>query len=493
VLLAVVALIPWGGTPAFATTAAKGDWSVTIASVGNDFVTQGHDFFFDSTNASLDASIEPIGYAQVYVHESNAVSFDLLFGADPGKDLHTGYYSHAASYDPTSAPEPYISFAGEGRGVNTSGRFRVRQISTDADGKLTSLWVTFEIDGDVLGDIRFNVPPSGAVVGPRDVLWPDSEIDTPAPVASIAVWNPSSHPVRFRRAAITGTNATDDTIVSNHCSGSTLGPGHLCHIKVRFQPLAVGESTATLDLPESGGPTHKVSLEGFVRGTTTDFSLQSDPGDALGKGQSYDFVPANSSFGPQPSDDPHRIIQVDFGGGDSKTNWVVTFDADDGQLTPGTTYTAGQGDTAGMQVIGPGDCLGGTGTFTINDLEIDQWNDIVSFAIDFVAYCGAGPPSVDSPGLHGSLDYHADSVAISHTKRTLIVSGQVAGGKLSQRVGVQVLRGSNRIAHRTLELERRGVYVLELPRPKHGGCSASAKLPATATSVATTVSKTGRC
>lgn len=493
-LLALVATVPWGGAPAYATAAASGDWSVTLVSLGNDYVTQGEDFFFDASNASIDPSLPDPSLVQVFVHESDTVSFLLRFGTEPGQALHPGLYVHAASYNPTSIPEPYISFAGEGRGGETSGRFRVRQISTDSQGNVTSLWLTFATGDGVLGEIRFGVPADGAVVGPRDVLWPESEIDTPQPAASIAVSNPGSQPVEFGHPTVTGANAADDTIVSNDCSGSTLNPGGLCHIEVRFQPLAVGQSTATLNVPESGGgPTHRVSLEGFVRATTTEFSLQSDPGDGIGNGQSDDFVLANATFSPQPFFDPHHRIQVDFGAG-GLDYWVVTFDALDGKLTPGTTYTAGQAGTASMEVIGRrGVCIGGSGSFTVNDLEIDPWNDIVSFEIDFVAYCGTGPPSPGSPALHGSLAYQTNAVAIRHTKKQLIVSGQVAAGNQSQNVAIEVRRGSARVARRAVKLHGDGLYALKLPRPKKGTCRASATLPGTPATVAVRVSKTGPC
>jgi hypothetical protein len=487
-----MAVAPWGGQAASAASAAASDnFSWSIVSLGNDYVTQGNDFFFNQTNATVTA--QGTSLLDIDVQQSDIVHFHLQVGSpvNSGEPLTVGAYNHASSYNPTSTPEPYINFFGEGRGGGTSGRFRIRQIDTDHSGNVTTLWLTFETDDGVLGDIRIGIPPNAAVVGPRDMLWPETEIDTPPPAASLTAWNPGPDPVHFDQASIVGSNAADDSIVSDGCSGQTLASGDTCHIKVRFRPLAVGVSAAELLLPEGGGGAdHVVSLEGFVRATTTEFSLQSDPGDEIGQGQTFDFTPSDSSFGPQPF---YRedLLQVDFGGGASHTNWVATFEAPDGQsLTPGTTYSTGDGSYLSVSGNSHG-CNGYSGTFTVNDFELDPWKNVVSFSIDFTQWCGTS--SGPGPALHGSLDYQVNGIAIRHTKTNVFVSGQVAKGTRNQRVDVQVARGSRLIAHKLLKLGRRGVYVLKLGRHQKATCTANAQTPSTPATVAKQVSKQGRC
>jgi len=489
-LLALFAAAPWGGQSASATTTANGRWSVALVSLGDDYVTQGHDFFFRAANATI--SVQGTQILDVLVQQSDTVWFDLQFGAAPGQDLQPGDYVHASSYNPTGSPEPYINVAAEGHGGNTSGRFQIREISTDPSGNVTRLWLTFQADGWILGEIRINVPSNGAVVGPRNMLWPGREIDAEPLLASVAVWNPGSQPVRFGRATVSGPNAGDDTIVSDGCKGRTLAARRMCHIKLRFEPLAVGQSTATLVVPETGdgAPTHRVSLEGFVRATNTEFTLRSDPGEYIGQGESWDFVPTNAAYSPQIYTD--HLLQVDFGGGGDGSNWVATFAVPHGQtFAPGATYQTAAG--ASLSVSGnERGCKSYSGNFTLNTYELDKWGDIVGFSIDFTQWCGttSGP----GPALHGSLDYQVNAVSIRHTNTQLIVSGQVAAGKRSQIVDVTVMRGIVRIAHKTLKLRRSGVYVLELARRfAKRTCRASVKTPSTSATVASRVTKTDRC
>jgi len=488
VLVALV-VAPSGGA-ASARAAASGDTTVALTSAG-DWVTQGKDFFFDPSSASISATLNGPSSLSVSVWQSNYVWFHLSFGAPTGQDLAVGDYVHAAR-DATAPNEPYIDVGGEGRELEGElGSFRIRRLTTDGDGNLTSLWLTFEVDvgGYLFGEVRYNVPPDGsAVVEPGDLLWPEMEPDEPALIATAFVWNPTSGPVQMGSASISGPSAGDDSILSDTCSGETVAAGGACRIRVRYRPLAVGNSVAALEVPEVGGPTHEVSLDGFVRSTSTEFKLQSDPGDYIGQGENFDFPASNSSFSIQSGSTSD--VYVDWAGGGKNGNWTGDFHVPDGQvLTPGTTYTGGLSVSGNSRA-----CNAYSGSFTVTDFTMDAWGQVQSFGIEFTQYCGT---VAAGPALHGTLDYRVDDVSVTHAAKRLIVSGQVSSGARGQTVHVELDREVSghfvRVTRKALSLNGLSIYSIRLARPKSHTCRVIARLPKSGAALPATVSRTFHC
>ena len=488
-LLAALAIAPWGA-PAAASTGLTST-TLTISSVGDDFVTQGQNYFLYSPNDNMTVTLNSTGsFISVYANLGTANDWMLEFGAtkdwqlNPGTPLHVGTYMHASNR--TTAPdEPYLSFGGLGRGEDVIGDFTIQEMTTDADGHLTSLWLTFRMR-NVIGEIRYQLPVDGAVeVGPSHMWMPETEPNSPPATGSVTVWNPGSQPVQLGSSSLSGPQVADYSIASDGCAGQTLAPGQTCSVAVTQHPLAVGESDATLAVPEGdGGTIHEVSLTSFVRSTHTEVTLESAPGDYIGQGQNFDFTLANTVFAPQNDSDASRI-QIDFG------SWVATFGSPAGPaLVPGQTYTNG------FSVFGNGrGCDGYTGTFTVDEVAFDQWGDLQSLVVRFEQYCDS---SATAP-LRGKIAYQADGVAVTNpTPRgparragrghRLLVSGQVAGGRRGQTVGIKLQRKESgrfvTVTKRTLKLGKLHIYKTRLHPAKGGGaCRVVARLPQTKAAV----------
>lgn len=500
VLLAVVALVPWAApAPAIAAATDSSTTSVTIISTGNDFVTRGQNYSYNAPADNVIVTLSATGsVVSVYVNLGTSDDWIMQFGAtknwqlNPGQPLQVGEYVHASNVT-TSADEPYMSFGGQGRGENVIGDFRIREMTTDSNGHLTSLWLTFGF-GNVFGDVRYQLPSDGGVsVAPADMQWPDSEPDTPPGTAQVVVRNPGSQPVEIGASSVTGAEAADYPIMSDGCAGQTLQAGQSCNVEVGHQPVAVGESDATLHVPEVGGPTQDVLLMGFVRSTHTEATLHSSTGDYIGQGSSYDFTPADGGFNVQPDSTP-SFVQLYFGPG----GWEGTFGSPDGPpLTPGTTYTNG------FRVNGDGrGCDSYHGTFTVDELSFDAWGNVQSLAVNFTQYCDNS-----TAPLTGEIDFQADGVAVTVARRSgaarlrsanqLVVSGQVAKGRKGQAVRLLLQRKASgkyvTVVQRTLTLDGSSIYKTRIAEPRAGACRVLAKLPRTKAAVARQAVRNFKC
>ena len=130
-------------------------------------------------------------------------SYPLEFAAPPGHELTPGVYDGAQRAAFREAGRPGIDVGGDGRGCNTiEGRFEVKRIETNTEGRVTSFWVVYEqrCEGGVsalFGEVRYNVPGDGGQlsVGPRDLRWPDADQWAATTIAPVAVVNASASPI----------------------------------------------------------------------------------------------------------------------------------------------------------------------------------------------------------------------------------------------------------------------------------------------------------
>jgi hypothetical protein len=389
--------------------AVRGDTVVSLASEPGDTIGDGKTRLFrvsDSTFATeisydgsyVDVSATKGGYA--------TTTANLRFGAPEGRQLTAGFYQHARS-TPRSTAWPVLNVWGGAlyQCEDVEGRFRVRRITTDSAGNLTSLWVTFaarcgsEIPA-IVGEVRFHVPPEdgAAVIGPRAVLWPQQETDDPAVTTPLEVWNPGSEAVQFGVSSISGPDAANNSIVSDGCSGRPLAPGNTCEVVVLHEPLAVGASEATLSIPESNGAVHSISLEGRVERNATFVTLASDPGDFIGQGGERFFTRRTSDIRADLSDDgSYAIVYIDHG----VHAYMLTFAAPKGQQLKVGDYLHVQrfplqdDGRPGIDVIGDGrGCSGNRGRFRVRQLTKDAADELTSFWVDFEQQCEGAPPSL---------------------------------------------------------------------------------------------------
>jgi hypothetical protein len=146
----------------------------------------------------------------------------------------------------------------------------------------------------------------------------------------------------------------------------------------------------------------KVQLDGFGAGGRTELTMQSDQGDWVGQGASYDYLPANATISASGT---HSGVHVAVDGNTGDW-WYLDFVAPSNDiLTAGTTYNASrypfQGSGAGMDISGEGrGCNTLTGTFTVNSISFTLDGTLRYASISFVQHCEGV-----APALHGTLDF----------------------------------------------------------------------------------------
>jgi hypothetical protein len=142
----------------------------------------------------------------------------------------------------------------------------------------------------------------------------------------------------------------------------------------------------------------------------TAFTIDSEPGDAIGAGQSLVFASPGDTV-TATGDDTALTMTA--------TDGTDTFTADlaaptGGALTPGTTYPttlAGDATNAGLDVSGDGrSCNSSTGTLTVHHITLDVSNAIATFAATYEQHCdGATPALFGELRFNSSTQYEAVS------------------------------------------------------------------------------------
>jgi hypothetical protein len=134
----------------------------------------------------------------------------------------------------------------------------------------------------------------------------------------------------------------------------------------------------------------------------TAFTLDSEPGDTIGAGQSLTFASLSATV-TATGDDAALTMTA--------TDGTHNFSADlaaptGGTLAQGTTYPttlAGDATNAGLDVSGDGrSCGSSTGTMTVHEITLDVSNAIATFAATYEQHCDGA-----TPALFGELRFHA--------------------------------------------------------------------------------------
>jgi hypothetical protein len=402
VVLAAFALAIVGGSaPAAAQAATVSD--VAMYSDTGDYIGQGQQQVFTPANSTITVSGNP---GDVSIDVNSPSGYTLEFAAPQGQSLQPGVYDGATRAAFRSGLEPGIDISGDGRGCDVDqGRFEIKDIHLDASGVPDRLWLVYEqhCEGAItalFGEVRINEPSdggSGSFV-PGLVRWP---VDGPGVAATVTpVQFLASGAGQLGSASLGGSNPGDFVIRADGCSNQVLTAGMVCDIYVRFVPTAPGLRTATLNLTDGTGVTHVVPLEGWTYGGTTRLVMNSDSGDWIGGGQSYNFTPASHQFAANGDRNVFQFSIPDLG-------WTGSFHPAQGDIfTAGTTYSGAQRDAfrgaaPGMEVDAPGrGCNTITGDFTVVSATFAPDGTMRTFAIKFNQYCDG-----NAAGLHGEFDW----------------------------------------------------------------------------------------
>jgi hypothetical protein len=138
----------------------------TMYSESGDYIGGGADRLFTPSLGSIKVSGNA-AYLTVNVSGgTSGDSYSMNFAAPPGKKLKPQTYLDAQRAPFREAGHAGIDIDGDGRGCNEiSGRFDVRQITTDDTGAITSLWILYEqhCEGGIpalFGEVEYRIPGS---------------------------------------------------------------------------------------------------------------------------------------------------------------------------------------------------------------------------------------------------------------------------------------------------------------------------------------------
>jgi hypothetical protein len=407
--LLTVVLIATGSLSALPTAQAAGS--------GQDFVTllslrhyvpaspadTGAGSLWRSGDADLSVTGSPEDGVTVSVNDGSVDPTVLSFAAPAGQSLREGVYDDASAISDRSASHPGVSVNRDANCAREYGRFTVIDMSPD----LNRLELTYEIHCTneyeaIFGEVHIGEPVDapGLMLAPDHVDWPATYPGVAAQPVPITMINTGNDPVTIQAAQVTGDSAfslTDDAC-------TTVAAGSSCTLYVGFKPTEVSEQAGRLTVTDSGGTgTHEVALAGRGIAGHTSWRMNSDPGDWVGDGQSYDFTPATSKITAYGN---RSHVELDLEGPNDAT-WEARFAPDPAHpLLPGTTYRAIRypfnGDQPGMDVQGEGRGGESTGTFTVRQATYDTDGHVTSFSVTFEQHDGTA-----APALFGSIAWRA--------------------------------------------------------------------------------------
>jgi hypothetical protein len=390
---------------------------ITVAGPRIDWISGGYARFFHQGNAAISARW--LGPELVMEVEGGNLSDYMRFSfrVPDGEQLRPGTYDHGISI--IAAP----SSGSSGRGCNSHGRFTIKEISLSPYGRVDRAWIVFEHRCDtsrpMLGEIRYRMPADGGdlLVGPRNVVWPETQVNGLNPAAPVRVVNTSESPVSVADVVLAGSE--DIAIRRDECSGRSLVSNESCSVWLRFTPTTAGTHVATLDVVETSGASHRTDFRGIAVGTaeprppdgqpgaalgggSTLFAYESDRGDFIGQGQDASYDSADGTFRAWGTS--HYVhARIDLHNGQV---WFAEFEPPEGDiLVPGFSYAGATrvgtfyGDEAGLDVSGAGrGCNTLFGSFAVHALRVNDFGDLVEFHATFEQHC-----EEQTPAMHGTF------------------------------------------------------------------------------------------
>lgn len=381
-------------------------FSLVLVSDPGDFIGGGATHLLSNKNGSRMVRYGT-GREEVELDFSgDGTGGEIRFAAAPGKKLKPGFYDHAQRTPFREQGHPGLSVSMGSRGCNVLyGWFDIKRISFRSDGTLRRLHMTFEqhCEGKraaLYGEVRVG---RGSHAADASVL-PDhpsfTDVDVGGSSWEVPIYVvPRRRGIEVRKVSKRGLNSPEFDIITNTCPGRTLRPGTGCGLVVRFGPSTGGPKSADVRL-RINDTTKRVVMEAMAVPGRSQVTMQSDPGDYIGQGQSWFFstLEGDIFYSWKSATEVDTRVETSQG-----TFWFLDFLAADG-FVEGQTYDARRpGHTPGypgMRISGEQrGCNELNGTFTVNDIGRRRYlAHYISVA--FEQHCEGADAA-----LRGTLDY----------------------------------------------------------------------------------------
>lgn len=396
---------------AIAPSSASAFSAATMFSEPGDYIGGGVERVYHSGNATLAISGTAASLSVRVSGGNRGDSFNMNFAAPPGETLEAGgIYVGAQRASFREDGRPGIDISGDGRGCNEiEGNFEVTDLATSTTGAVTRFGAVYEqhCEGGgpaLFGEVRYGyAAPAGPAAIPTVMRWPNTEVGDASSVQPVRLlaWN---EPVQVSQVAFAGAAAGAFSVRSDECTGKTLEPGQSCQVFVRFDAAVAGTRRAALHFTHAGGVA-EVNLDAHARGGRTRFVMNSESGDWIGGGRSYEYTPANATLSAGGS---RRSVHIAVDGDDGSW-WYADFEAGQGDiLAPGRTYANAtrypfNNDGNGMNVSGSGrGCNTLTGSFAVDEARFDENSELLSLSLTYEQHCEGG-----TPALRGTIEWRA--------------------------------------------------------------------------------------
>jgi hypothetical protein len=415
--LAVPALaMPAVSAAAGSTSGLASNGIVISAFSSGDYIGGGVQQEFDQTNTIFSGSATTTGIDVFANGGTSGLSWEFVIDPPPGTSFHVGYYPKAQRAEFRTSGYAGLDITADSRGCNeVTGSMEVRDLAVSGS-TITRLDLLYEqhCEGGaaaLFGEIRIAEPHTkGLIVSSNSITWPvwpgiiSGGRGTAVPVY---IRNASTASVPVGTVSLRGLAAPEFSVVNDTCSATTLTPGDECYLYLRFASSTRGPRPASLRLP-LGTKLVKVQLDALVRPGTTRLTMQSQPGDFIGQGKTYDFNGSNASFVfyGNPSG-----IEADLSATDGEY-WTVDMVPASGDVLAVGTYPDAtrwpfNGSGNGLSVDGDSrGCNTLTGSFTVKQAVFSATdNSLKNFDGTFIQYCDNS-----TAALTGELEYDAEPV-----------------------------------------------------------------------------------
>src|SRR5215217_2154343 len=296
-VLAAVAVLT-----ALVVPAARADTvsSLSVYSDSGDFIGQGVPRVAHPGGPGVSAGPDPFGDGGIAV---GAVAGQEGVGVEiappRGETLRPHNWTRTDRYPFQTWGRPGLTVLAGSRGCNVAtGSVAVLDVGFDAQAAVKRLWALFDhhcegARSSAFGEVRWHawVPAAAAHVTPAVLRWPVLDSWWPAAPAT-AVYHGSAPAARV---ALAGEDAVHFTVRSDRCTGRAPP----CSVVVGFAPKAPGARRARLEIVDTTGVRHVVTLEGFLHGGTTGADIDVLPGDVAAPPEDrgpHTYRPAETLF-----------------------------------------------------------------------------------------------------------------------------------------------------------------------------------------------------